>query len=134
MILHNNKNMEQYTINEIKKAAEANKSSLASTIKELQARGYRENLVPNYDHFYYGLNKTELYPSDIFFDEVVRFEDSSDPEGQSVLYAISSPTKNIKGIYIESYGFYHDELSSSMIERMKCCHDLKRGTLDYEKK
>lgn len=123
--------MNAETINEIKKASADDMSSLNKTIKDLQVKGYKENFVPAYDHFYYGKDKIELYPYEIFFDEVIRFEDLSDPDGQSILYAISSPAKNVKGIYIESYGLYHDDLSPSMIERIKLSHDLKRGTLHY---
>lgn len=121
--------MDRQKVVEIERANEVEDSGIAKTIKDLQARGYSENFVPSYDHFVYGSEKNELHPHDIFFDEVIRFEDLSAPEGQAILYAISSPTKNVKGIYVESYGLYHDDLSSSMIERMKFCHDLKQGTL-----
>lgn len=123
--------MDIATINEIEKSNADDNAGVVKTIKELEAKGYIENFVPNYDHFVYGNDKIELYAYDIFFDEVIRFEDLSAPEGQAILYAISSPTKNVKGIYVESYGLYHDDLSSSMIERMKFCHDLKRGTLNH---
>lgn len=123
--------MNQETINEIKQANADRVSSLTNSIKELQKKGYKENFVPKYDHFVYGGDKFELYPHDLFFDEVLRFEDSSDPDGQSILFAISSPTKNIKGIYVDSYGLNHDDLSPSVIERMKFCHDLNRGALNY---
>ncbi len=113
------------------KSASPEMANISKTVKELEALGYTENFVPSYDHFYYGPDKTELYPHEIFFDDIIRFENLADPDDQSILYAISSPTKSVKGIYIDSYGLYHDDLSSSMIERMKFCHDLKRGTLQY---
>ena len=123
--------MNRETITEIERTNANDQASVANAIHELQAKGYTENFVPHYDHFVYGNEKIELHPHDIFFDEVIRFEDLSAPEGQSILYAISSPTKNVKGTYVESYGLYHEDLSSSMIERIKFCHDLKRGTLNY---
>lgn len=104
---------------------------LAEAIKEFQVKGYKENLTPSYDHFYFGPDKIEIYPHEIFFDEVLRFEDLSDPDDQSILYAISAPGKKIKGLYVESYGLDHDDLSRSMIERMKFCHDAKRGVFNY---
>jgi len=105
--------------------------TLAEAIKEFQLNGYKENLTPGFDHFYYGPNKAEIYAHEIFFDEIVRFENQSDPDDQSILYAISAPVKKIKGLYVESYGLYHDELSDSMIDRMKFCHDAKRGFFNY---
>lgn len=124
--------MDKATLTELEKPAADDDLGLAKAIEGFKAKGYTENFVPNYDHFVYGDEKIELYPHDIFFDEVVRFEDLSAPEGQAILYAISSPNKNVKGIYIESYGLYHDNLSTSMIERMKFSHDLKRGTLNLQ--
>lgn len=118
-------------INEIKKQNADEMSTLTKTIKELQSRGYKENLTVVFDHFHYGPDKIELYPHEIFFDEVIRFENLSDPDDQSILYAISAPAKNVKGIYVDSYGLYHDNLSTSIIERMKFCHDIKNGTLRY---
>lgn len=123
--------MDAEMINKIKKASVGGMPGLSKTILDFQNQGYKENFIPDYDHFYYGPDKIELYPHDIFFDEVIRFENLSDPDDQSILYAISSPSKNVKGIYVESYGVGHDDLSPSMIERMKFCHDLKRGTLHY---
>jgi hypothetical protein len=104
---------------------------LAEAIKEFQAKGYKENLTPSYDHFYFGPDKIEIYPHEIFFDEILRFEELSAPDDQSILYAISAPGKKIKGLYVESYGLDHDDLSRSMIERMKFCHDAKRGVFNY---
>lgn len=124
--------MDKTTLNELEKTVVDDELGLKKAIEDLKAKGYVENFVPNYDHFVYGDEKIELYPHDIFFDDVIRFEDLSAPEGQAILYAISSPNKNVKGLYIESYGPYHDNLSTSMIERMKFCHDLKRGTLNIQ--
>lgn len=106
-------------------------TSLAVAIKEFESKGYNESLIPCFDHFYFGPDKIELYPHEIFFDEIVRFENFSDPDDQAILYAISAPTKKTKGLYSESYGLYHDDLSQAMIERMKFCHDLKKASFYY---
>ena len=124
--------MDKATIIELEKTVAEDDLGLTKAIEDLKTKGYIENFVPNYDHFVYVDEKIELYPHDIFFDDVIRFEDLTAPEGQAILYANLSPNKNVKGIYIESYGPYHDNFSSSMIERMKFCHDLKRGTLYFQ--
>jgi hypothetical protein len=93
--------------------------TLSQVIRKLQEKGYPENLIPNYDHLACRSNEIELYPGDIVVDEMVRFENTSDPDDQSILYAISSPTKNIKGLYVDSYGLYHDELSIALIQKLR---------------
>ncbi len=92
---------------------------LSDMIRELEKKGYSENLVPEYDHFRF--NQTHLYPQDFYVDDVIRFENSSDPDDQAILYAIRSDKHHIKGLYVESYGLYHDSLSNSMLERIKFC-------------
>jgi hypothetical protein len=95
---------------------------LLDTVKYLERKGYRENLTPCYDHLCCG--KVEIYPSEIYFDQVIRFENASDPDDQAILYAISAPSKKIKGLYVDSYGLYHDELSPSILKRLQFCRSI----------
>lgn len=99
---------------------------LSVAMTELQSQGYTTNLTLKYDHFESEKGDVKLYPHDLFFDDVIRFENTSDPDDQSILYAISSVVGGIKGIYVESYGLYHEEISQTMIERMKFCHSVKQ--------
>ena len=97
---------------------------LLDTVKTLQRKGYCGNLVACFDHLC--CDGVDLYPSEIYFDQVIRFENASDPADQAILYAISAPSKKIKGLYIESYGLYHDELSPSILRRLQFCRKLNR--------
>lgn len=92
--------------------------SLADTIVDLENQGYEENLSADYDHFSCRVRAIELYPTDFEIDKVVRFENSSDPDDQAILYAISSPTKQIRGLFVESYGLYHEELSAEILDKL----------------
>lgn len=87
-------------------------------IEDLQKDGYDQNLVARFDHFELRSGADKAYPNEFEVDEVVRFENTSDPSDQSILYAISSPSHGWKGIYLESYGLYHDDLSTEMIEKL----------------
>lgn len=98
---------------------------LLDTIKTLQRQGYTGNLVPSYDHLSCG--EINLYPSDIFFDQVIRFETASDPDDQSILYVISAPAKKVKGLYVDSYGLYHDNLAPAFYQRLQFCRSINRG-------
>lgn len=92
--------------------------SLSEAITKLQASSYKENLVPHYDHFECRNGDIQLYPQDFVVDKMLRFENTSDPDDQSVLFAISSPTKAIKGLYVDSYGSHHDDLSAAMLHNL----------------
>lgn len=95
--------------------------SLTDAIRHLTALGYTENLGAAFDHLSAQSGAIKLYPHEIIIDDIFRFENSSDPDDQSILYAIDAPSRGIKGLYVDSYGFYHDELSHKLLERIKLC-------------
>ncbi len=51
-------------------------------------------------------------------DEVFRFEGISNPDDNSILYAIST-TSGVKGILLDAYGAYSGEISQDMLEKLK---------------
>lgn len=59
-----------------------------------------------------------LSPDDFQIDHVYRFEGDSDPEYQSILYAISSPKYGVKGTLVNGYGPSSDEIATKMIEKL----------------
>ena len=93
--------------------------NLADTIRRYEAQGYSENLVACYDHFEARSGEIKLKPEEIVVDKIVRFENTSDPDDQSILYVISSSRQAVKGLYVDSFGPSSIELSRSMIERLK---------------
>lgn len=60
-----------------------------------------------------------LSPQDFRIDQVYRFEGNTDPDYQSVLYAISSIKHSLKGILVNGYGISSDEFSSQLIEKLE---------------
>ena len=60
-----------------------------------------------------------LSPDDFQIDKVYRFEDDTDPEYQSVLYAISSTKFDIKGTLVNGYGISSVETTNKLIEKLK---------------
>lgn len=93
--------------------------ALPETLKKLQSQGYTANLTPMQDHFECELGEVSLYPDDFTVDKIVRFDNTSDPDDQSILYAISAKKGGIKGVYIESYGPQSVDLSAKMLEALK---------------
>lgn len=99
---------------EIQRSGTGTMQTLVEGIREFEKRGYTENIVPKYDHFSMQNGDIVLYPKDIVVDDIVRFENSSDPADQSILYAISNLSHTVKGLYVDSFGAYHDDLSTDM--------------------
>lgn len=93
--------------------------SVSESIRRLVDLGYTENLSAHKDHFECCSGKYKIYPKDMVVEKMLRFENASDPDDQAILYAISSPKDGIKGIYVEAYGIYQDDVSTEMLELLK---------------
>lgn len=94
-------------------------ANLADTLRGIQGKGYSENLTPKFDHFEARSGEIRLMPHEFSVDDIVRFENTSDPDDQAILYAISAPSIGIKGVYVESFSLTHDDLSVEMLNRLK---------------
>ena len=51
-------------------------------------------------------------------DNIFRFEGMSDPADETIIYAISSTTHNIKGLVINSFGADFGYRSSKLVEHL----------------
>src|SRR5690606_26006661 len=61
-------------------------------------------------------NTMEIYPEDFVVDRHYRFEGATDPGDEAILYAISSEKHKLKGILVNGYGLYSDDMSNEMIK------------------
>lgn len=113
-------------INDINRLVTGTAVAMSKSVKELQSKGYKENFSIIFDHIGCQSGQFVFYPDDIFFDDMQRFDNSSDPDDQAILYAISILGTNMKGLCAESYGLYHEDWSQSMIERMQSCRSLRQ--------
>lgn len=94
-------------------------ASLVETISQLRTEGYTEdfNLEPHCLECREG--QLQLLHDEFHIDKVYRFDDNSDPDDQSVLYAISSDKHKIKGLLVNGYGIYSDELTDEMLKKLQ---------------
>ena len=58
-------------------------------------------------------------PHEFTIDKSFRFDVDEDPSDQAVLYAISSQVHNIKGLLVNGYGIYSDDVSNDMLDKLK---------------
>lgn len=110
--------MKEQKANDILKAGTGFMQTLTEAIRKMEEFDYKENLVACYDHFECRNSSLKIYPDDFIIDRAMRFDNSSDPDDQSVLYAISSPSMGLKGLYVDSYGTYHESLSKDMLQSL----------------
>lgn len=93
--------------------------TLSETINELVKLGYTHDFNIQEECLVCHETNIALSPNDFQIDKVYRFEGVSDPEDQSILYAISSAKFNLKGILVNGYGIYTDETATKLIEKLQ---------------
>lgn len=62
--------------------------------------------------------KIEIRPEDFKVDKTFRFEGMSSTDDNSILYAISSKD-GIKGLLVDAYGVYAENISEEMRKKIK---------------
>ena len=92
--------------------------TLSETINALIKIGYVHDFNIHEECIVCHQANVKLLPSEFQIDKVYRFEGESNPDDQSVLYAISSPKFNYKGTLVNGYGISADEETSKVIERL----------------
>lgn len=97
-----------------------NYNTLSEAVNDLQKRGYTYDfLIPEgKECLYCQTHSLELSPDEFLLDEIYRFQEMSDPDEESILFAISSPMHHIKGLVINSFGANFDYRSSKLVEHL----------------
>jgi hypothetical protein len=93
--------------------------TLSEAIIALKQQGYTEdfNLKENCLECIAG--RKELLLHEFNIDKSFRFDVDEDPSDQAMLYAISSTMHNLKGLLVNGYGIYSDNVSNEMLEKLK---------------
>ncbi len=96
--------------------------TLSETINALTSLGYAHDFNISEDCLICRQTNDTLSPSDFQIDKVYRFEGASNPDDQSILYAISSAKFNMKGVLVNGYGISSDDTVSKLIEKLQTHH------------
>jgi hypothetical protein len=95
-----------------------NYSTVSEALAGLKTRGFNLdfNLANGVLH-----NSTEninLHPEDFCISELYRFEGISDPGDNSVVYGIESDKYHVKGVFVNAYGVYSDDVSEELLKKL----------------
>ncbi|MBK6831813.1 MAG: phosphoribosylpyrophosphate synthetase [Flavobacteriales bacterium] len=93
-------------------------STLSEAVNDLQRRGYTDDLVLAERCLVCDARSLSLDPADFQIDEFHRFEGNSDPEDQSIVYAISSDKHGLKGILVNAYGPDASSMTQEMVRKL----------------
>jgi len=94
-------------------------STLIEAIEGLKTEGYTEDFNLKQNCIECKDRNFELFHDEFEVDKYFRFEGDSDPTDESIIYAISSEKRNVKGILINSFGIYSDPVIDKMLNKLK---------------
>ncbi len=93
--------------------------TLSETINGLKKEGYTIDFNINREFVVCNNPNMTLFPDEFEIDKVYRFEGESNPDDQAILYAISSPKFNVKGVLVNGYGISSDDVTNALIKKLK---------------
>lgn len=93
--------------------------TLANAIKALKDQGYTEDFNLKQNCIECKGGDYQLLHHEFVIDKSFRFDVNEDPSDQSVLYAISSADKKVKGLLVNGYGVYSDSIANELLEKLK---------------
>lgn len=93
--------------------------TLSETINALKKEGYTIDFNIREEQGVHHQADMILSPVDFKIDKVYRFEGATNPDDQSILYAISSSKFGTKGLLVNGYGISSEETTSTLIEKLK---------------
>jgi hypothetical protein len=96
-----------------------NPGTLSETINALKKLGYTLDFNLQGECIICHQTNTVLSPDEFKIDKTYRFEGSSDPDDEAIVYAISSTDGRVKGTLVNGYGISADPVSSAMVEKLK---------------
>lgn len=96
-----------------------NVMNLAEAIHILKIEGYVEdyNLTETFEKAIG--NDIHNFADEFVIDKTFRFDVMTDPDDQSVLYALHSIKTGKKGLLVNGYGIYSDAVTNTKIKSLK---------------
>jgi hypothetical protein len=93
-------------------------TTLTEALAGLKAEGYTRDLNIAFDKLQCAEDGSCLVAGEFHIDHIYRFEDDTDPAGQSAVYAISSNDGSIRGVLVNAYGVYADDVSADLLRAL----------------
>ncbi|WP_375561380.1 phosphoribosylpyrophosphate synthetase [Bernardetia sp. OM2101] len=95
--------------------------TLSETMNALKNEGYttdfnlkKECLVCEKDG-----KEIHIYPNEFEIKDTFRFEGETNPSDSAILYAIKSDKYNLKGVLVNAYGVYAEDMAGEMAKKFK---------------
>ena len=95
--------------------------TLVEAINDLRDRGFDHDFNLEKDRIYCKQLKMYYRPKEFNIVEVHRFEGMSNPDDNSVLYAVETSNHD-KGLLVDAYGAYAESVSEDLLAKLKAAY------------
>jgi hypothetical protein len=92
--------------------------TVVEAINDLKKRGYSLDFNLAFDKLICHDKNICLNPAEFEIMEVYRFEGSTNPSDEDVVYAIESKDGQVKGVFTGAYGVYMDSISTEILNKL----------------
>lgn len=92
--------------------------NLIEGIDSLRKQGYVEDFNLKQNCLECRNGEYKVFHNEFEIDKYFRLEGDSTPEDSSILYAISSSKYKLKGVLINSYGIYSNDVTDEMLNKL----------------
>ena len=93
-------------------------TSMVDALEDLKKRGFTLDFNLANGVLHNSEQNINLEPDDFEIAELYRFEGMTDPGDSSILYAINSDKYHIKGVFVNGYGVYSDDVSEDLLKKL----------------
>lgn len=93
-------------------------TTLSEAVNDLMRRGYTDDLAISERCVICDARGLSLDPDEFEIDEFHRFEGMSNPDDESIVYAISSKVHGVRGILINAFGPYASGLTQELVHKL----------------
>ena len=93
-------------------------TTLSEITNMLKEKGYNIDFNLKESCIECGGNYLQIFPGEFIIDKHYCFEGISDPADEAIVYAISSPKYNLKGVLVNGYGISSDKIINEMIKAL----------------
>ncbi len=96
--------------------------TLIEAINHYKSIGYKTDFNLAFDKLICVENLIRLHPEDFEITEALRFDDSTDPGEESILYVVQRKDGNHKGTFVSAFGTYADNISKNLLDKLSFHH------------
>jgi hypothetical protein len=96
--------------------------TVSQTLARLEKEGYTEDFKATTSGLQASPKNVVIAPENLNVDKIYRFEGETNVDDEEIIFALSCPQHNIKGIFLVAFGPKMDPLDEDMVHRLQKSH------------